>query len=470
MVEGLGVIASVDHFELLEKVPEFDFYRTDYPVGKNSADRCEAHSHVYDVLAIYMLDIRLCCHPHASHPVAEPGELLFPDFRELGKAISAQSGSVSMAQYGQCRIPCAGTLGSGSAQRSQRWRVPAHEIEACYVCPYWAESGPQIPYRGHGVTAEVGMYRFALTIALLVVATVGLHADDAVLVPQVVGEFWQIAGDPDLGKYAKLGQQPVDFGIWQAADGTWQLWSCIRGTAYPGKTRLFYRWQGTKLTDQNWEPKGIAMEADPNFGETEGGLQAPYVLKYRGEYLMFYGDFEHICLAKSGDGKTFTRMLMPDGKAGMFSEGFGANTRDPMALLIGDTFYLYYTAFPNHLGADYLRTSKDLRHWSASKKVAFGGAAGANPFSAECPFVYYHRATGLYYLFRTQRYGQSAQTSVYRSKDPTDFGIENDQYLVGTIPYAAAEIIEDDGNLYIAVLLPSLKGIQIARLNFAPSH
>jgi hypothetical protein len=37
---------------------------------------------------------------------------------------------------------------------------------------------------------------------------------DDILVPQIDGDFWQIAGDPDLGKYTSPNQQPVDFGIW----------------------------------------------------------------------------------------------------------------------------------------------------------------------------------------------------------------------------------------------------------------
>jgi hypothetical protein len=313
------------------------------------------------------------------------------------------------------------------------------------------------------------MSKFVITAGMLLSAAIAVvSADDAVLVPQIDGEFWQIAGDPDLGRYTQPKQQPVDFGVWQAADGTWQLWSCIRNTAAPGKTRLLYRWQGTRLIDKDWTPMGIAMEADPSFGETEGGLQAPYVMKHNGEYLMFYGDWEHICLARSADGKTFARQLMPDGKSGMFTEGIGSNTRDAMVLRIGDLFYLYYTAYPNRLGADYLRTSADLRTWSASKKVAFGGSAGTGPFSAECPFVYFHKGSGYYYLFRTQRYGENALTSLYRSKDPTDFGVDTDKYLVGTIPYAAPEIIEHAGETYIAVLLPSLKGIQIAKLKFVP--
>jgi hypothetical protein len=59
----------------------------------------------------------------------------------------------------------------------------------------------------------------------------------------------------------------------------------------------------------------------------------------------------------------------------------------------------------------------------------------------------------------------NAKTRVYRSKDPTDFGINDDRYLVETLPVAAPEIIESHGRLYIAALLPSLKGIQIAKLS-----
>src|SRR5262245_36150791 len=65
----------------------------------------------------------------------------------------------------------------------------------------------------------------------------------APLVPEIDGEWWTVAGSPDLGPLTGPKQQPVDFGIWQAADGTWQLWSCIRSTKEAGKTRLFHRWQ-----------------------------------------------------------------------------------------------------------------------------------------------------------------------------------------------------------------------------------
>ncbi len=293
----------------------------------------------------------------------------------------------------------------------------------------------------------------------------GLHVNAQKYTP-VIGETWQVSGDPDLGKFTTEKQQPVDFAVWQASDGTWQLWSCIRSVNIGGKTRLFYRWQGDKLTDKDWKPMGIAMQADPNFGETESGLQAPFVLKDGKIYKMFYGDWENICRADGVDGKTFARQLNEKNKSGMFTEGEGDNTRDPMVIRVGKAFYCYYTAYPKDQGAVYMRSSKDLTHWSEPKIVAFGGSAGTGKYSSECPFVYFDKSSGNYFLFRTQHYGQDAQTSVYQSKDPANFGVNDDRYFVTTLPIAAPEIIEYNGELYMAHLLPNLKGIQVSKLKF----
>jgi len=94
------------------------------------------------------------------------------------------------------------------------------------------------------------MIRLAALVILLRAAP-----DDQDLVPSLQGDAWIIAGDPDLGADADPKQQPVDVGIWQAAEGTWQRWSCIRGTKCGGETRLFHRWEGRKLTDPSGEPK-----------------------------------------------------------------------------------------------------------------------------------------------------------------------------------------------------------------------
>ncbi|MBD3174934.1 MAG: hypothetical protein GF320_07125 [Armatimonadia bacterium] len=289
------------------------------------------------------------------------------------------------------------------------------------------------------------------------------------IVPVIASDWWQVAGDPDIGKYTTDHQQPVDFGTWQASDGTWQLWSCIRGTACGGTGRLFHGWQGPSLPATDWAPLGITMQADTSLGETKGGLQAPHVIVIDGIYHMFYGDWERICLATSADGKRFQRVLGADGELGLFTEGLGTNTRDPMVLPIDGVHHCYYTAFPDGEGAVFCRTSTDLVEWSESVRVAFGGQAGTNPWAAECPHVVYHEPSDQYVLFRTQRYGENARTSVYCSPDPLDFGIHDDRYFVGTLPVAAPEIVLHEGEWYIASLMPSLKGIMMARLEWEPA-
>ncbi|MBA7629224.1 hypothetical protein ES703_36722 [subsurface metagenome] len=290
--------------------------------------------------------------------------------------------------------------------------------------------------------------------------------DKPVLIPEIDGQWWQVAGSPDLGELTSQKQQPVDFGIWQAADGTWQLWSCIRKTKCGGNTRLFYRWEGKNLTDINWKPMGIAMQADTTLGEQKGGLQAPHVIKVDDIYYMFYGDWNRICLAKSDDGKHFTRVLNEKGQPDLFTGPY-PNTRDPMVLVLGNTYYCYYTGHTTNEGADFCRTSQDMRNWSKPIMVAAGGQTGGSKYSAECPHVVYKQDSGRYYLFRTQKYGRDNISSIYASADPLNFGVNDDRYFLGTLAAAAPEIVKYKGQYYIAALLPGLKGIRIAKLKWA---
>lgn len=301
---------------------------------------------------------------------------------------------------------------------------------------------------------------------------------EEVPVPHIDGPWWQVAGNPMDHKYATERQEPVDFAVWQAADGTWQLWSCIRNTTAGGKegrTRFFYGWEGKNLTDTDWTPKGIAMEADSSLGETPGGLQAPHVIKVDDTYHLFYGDWVNICHATSKDGKHFTRVIQDNGKTGMFTEGVGNNTRDIMLLPEAGKWFAYYTAYPNRQGMVFVRTTQDFRTWSPSTVVSFGGQAGTGATQSECPHVV-KVGPHQFYLFKTQNYGSqkggnirdrgTPQTSVYYSNDPMMFGINQDErYFVCTLPVAAPEIIYYEGRYYIAALNEgALNGIRIARL------
>jgi len=297
-------------------------------------------------------------------------------------------------------------------------------------------------------------------------------------VPTISGQWWSVAKNPDLGKYNSPEQEPVDFGIWQAKDGTWQLWSCIRKSRFPGTrytTRFLYGWEGRSLTSTNWEPKGIKWVADSTLGETPGGMQAPFVLKEGSDYYLFYGDWNRICLAKSSDGKNFSRVQGKNGQPGLFTEyedvEFGRNARDPMILKRGNTFYCYYTAHlrePGEDGAAFCRMSFDLLKWSESSVVARTVPILGNSqrYSDECPFVVYLPEHKMYYLFVTQMYGKNSQTTVYASPNPMYFGVNDPSQKLCTLPIAAPEIVFHGGKYYVVALNPELDGIRMARLEW----
>lgn len=319
-----------------------------------------------------------------------------------------------------------------------------------------------------------------LAVSSLVLSSAGQAAVGTNAAPVLANNWWQIAGVPDLGALNGSGtppMQPVDFSVWQAADGTWQAESCIRHTAESGGTRLFYRWEGPNFTDSNWAGQGIVMRSNRdnagnvvNYGETDGWMQAPEVFKnLDGTYGMTYGTGQAIAFATSTDGKNFTRTLNGSGLSPNFS-GTGGSTRDPYVLRADNQWYNYYT---DNNGYVYARTSSDLVSWGPEVKVAFGGEAIASPAdqwnSAECPFVV-ETSPGDFYLFRTQYYGPPgpAQTRVYFSHDPLNFGINDDaNYLVGKLPIAVPELVKVDGQWYMGALRPNLDGLQLSALNFA---
>lgn len=308
----------------------------------------------------------------------------------------------------------------------------------------------------------------------LAVPAVGRAAQAVAPQPRIEGDWIPIAGPPDLGRFATPKQEVVDFAIWEALDGSWQAWSCIRHTAEAGATRLFHRWQGNSPFEPGWEAMGVAMRADPAFGERLGSLQAPFVLKIDGVYRMFYTSGGRAFEARSEDGKTFARHQSRPGRFGVFEsfakgeqEVIGGGGRDIMILRDGPRWIAYYTANPDQIGRVYARVSADLREWDEPRVVAWGGEAGANFYSAECPWVYRLPGTPWYFLFRTQRYKDPPMTRVYRSEDPFNFGLNDDSRLVARLPVAAPEIFEWRGELGIACLTPDLRGLRTARLRFA---
>ena len=189
------------------------------------------------------------------------------------------------------------------------------------------------------------------------------------------------------------------------------------------------------------------------------------MVRHNGLYYMAYGDWENICFATSKDGKKFERVIQPNGKTGVFTEGLGANTRDAMLIKIDGLWHCYYTAFPQDIGYGFCRTSPDLKTWSDSFVVSYGGKVGPGRCNNECPHVV-EVEPGLFQYFRNEFYGERARNWVYCSTNPRNFGIDNDSKLIRQWHIAAPEVIRHEGQYYIAALMDSLKGIKIARLKW----
>jgi hypothetical protein len=183
---------------------------------------------------------------------------------------------------------------------------------------------------------------------------------------------------------------------------------------------------------------------------------------------MFYGDWVNICLAVSGDGKTFARHLNADRHSGLFTEKPGTSSRDPMVMAYRDRYYIYYTGVPEEKGAIYCRMSDDLISWGDSVAVNSGGSGGNGPTSAECAFVYYLPQDNAFYFFRSHPVKGSEEylTSIYRSKNPLDFGVDSDQYLVGNLAFEAIRIFKYGSDYYITALNPDYDGIRLARMKW----
>jgi hypothetical protein len=280
------------------------------------------------------------------------------------------------------------------------------------------------------------------------------------------GPWRRICPWPDLGELngpVPDRQDVVDHGFVRAADGTWHLWACIRGTAVG---RLIYGWQGASLTDGPLEPTGVKLRAEAQYGESvRDGIEtvgAPFFAEFDGTYYCFYHS-TGLHVLTSTDGASYRRRLGEDGTSLLFRPA----GRDAMVLRIDGQFFVYTTASMAlgdgwSRGAVVLRTSPDLVEWSDYTVVSEGGRGGCGAVSAESPFVV--PLDGYYYLFRSSSI--SFQTYVYRSMDPFCFGVHDDSRLIATLPIKAPEIVRDGEQWYISDLA-DWRGIQLAPLRWA---
>lgn len=267
-------------------------------------------------------------------------------------------------------------------------------------------------------------------------------------VPRLAGPWIRLTDRPPLERWGTEKAEPVDFTIFRARDGRWQLISCIRNTSHPGRGRLLYRWSHDTLAAPGWRADGIFLESRTEIGNVEGLMQAPHCVLEGGRYHLFYNS-GGAHLMTSEDGLRFTPHRGPDGPV-LFKMGRDVMVFDDRAR--HGRWIAYYTAVQPGLNPrtrDHtvkVRTAPALTGpWSA-EEIDVGTPTeppeGYLFAYAESPFV----------LARDGWYFRFEQMIVYASRDPLQWSGPPVANLIPRDPmrYLAPEIIADGDREYIA--------------------
>lgn len=70
------------------------------------------------------------------------------------------------------------------------------------------------------------------------------------------------------------------------------------------------------------------------------------------------------------------------------------------------------------------------------------------------------------YLIRNQVYGKNSLNTQFLCKNPLDFGVGKDDYMVNKLTFAAPEIIRVGDQYYIVALKTGLNGMIAAKIKF----
>lgn len=255
-----------------------------------------------------------------------------------------------------------------------------------------------------------------------------------------------------------------DHTLIQAEDGRWHLFGITAAEpARPLEEVNFVHATATDLLGP-WAMHDPVIEADVAAGETH--VWAPHVIHHDAQYWMFYtgGTADHeryrIQVATSDDLWTWQR----DASQPLFEDGYDA--RDPMVLRLDQEWVMYYTRTSSPGGGTHqvaVRTSPDLRTWSAPTVAFDSGVEGTFGGPTESPFVVpvqvgSHRA----WLLSVCDAGLYDITRVYLSEDPMRWDTTQ---LAFTVPEHCPEYTTtDDGQLWVSGAGWDRGGLHLRRL------
>jgi len=264
-------------------------------------------------------------------------------------------------------------------------------------------------------------------------------------VPEISGLFVHIF-DPNDTRNDGSSWYTNDHTFIKDKDGTWHAYGIIHHLPItPWKETRFFHITAKSIKQQKWDEHDYALTAKPG---VERVLWAPYVLKDKKTYYMFYNvgnmqknapdyaSWGQLSVATSKDLFNWNRY----DRNPLFSDP--GHARDSYVMKYKDKYYYYYTRVFNEVdlrSAVAVRTGPDLFHWSGPKiahvepfKIYWGG-------DAESPFVIHK--DGIFYLFICKAMTNYNLTEVYWSEDPENFPNQN---LVCKLPVHAAEVIYDE--------------------------
>ena len=321
--------------------------------------------------------------------------------------------------------------------------------------------------------------RYILWMWLLLAA--GVFADTAPETPYLTGtnnadmgwpsEGWRVAKRSPSGYEWDKGEEDevVDFTIFQADDGSWQIIGCVRWTTFPEGPRLLYQWETTNFFSSDWTEIGVFLTTDDGpvgIDYAEGTLQAPYVIKDGNIYYMIYNSRDAHMMV-STNGLDWTHQTNYAGSYTHFDTDGG---RDITLLDNRDVDGKWYAIYcPATKGWDfrgytnvYRSASSILGPWSDSVLMA------RRDYWQDVESPSMVRRGGWYYLFlQDWVFAQPGITNFFGDPNLTDLHSFRRSPLRGIAP----EIIRHEGQDYMACYNTidgnPLEGIEIRPLYWA---
>ncbi len=261
-------------------------------------------------------------------------------------------------------------------------------------------------------------------------------------IPEIASEWVRIVEYPE--------HHLNDFCLFRDLAGAWHAVGILGTGTWKSEQSLFHS-TGASLSErfENLPPLFTHLPAwvgSRRSWNRAPQKHAPHVIVHEGTYHLFYRRPPGtILVVRSTDPRTW-----PDEAELVFED---RDARDVCVVRDGPAFLLYYCQAADLGGimrsSILLRRSVDLRSWSEPVVVHFDTTGKTAHSKLESPFVV-RRPEG-YYLFLRYRFaGDRELTTVYLSTRPNRFPSGRRAYFTAIEGAHAAEIVEHDGEYWIA--------------------